>query len=574
MHVLPHRVEVYTYMQVAHTQYPIKTAAECALLDTMAAIPPALLMENAGLAVIQAMGAIAGRTAVMCGTGNNGADGLVVARKLASLHQEVDVYVVSSRQSISFRSEEGKANAQYLTKYPVRTFAVGKCPQSECLIVTPVKCNPHTFTPSGSGEPLRDLHQYSVVVDAIFGTGSKTKQADDWMFQRLFDLINASGARVVTVDIPSGVHPDTGELLYAKPVKADTTVTFGSLKPGLVFHPGCVFSGSVVVSSISFQPDFFHSPSMCLITPPLLPPRDPAGHKGTFGKAVFVSGSAGSYYGAPILSSYSFLKAGGGYSKLVTSASVAAVVAASAPEVVMLTDEPYPDWSTVTDCDVVVIGPGVGLSDASVEKFKWLMRSLLESRGRVKSLVIDGDAITIFGKHSAMGELTPFVNAGITVVFTPHIGEWRSLFTQTATAREMMTQHDYVTTTKNILATSFPDSESVIVVVKGSRSGVVSGKRTFVNVTGNSGMATSGSGDVLCGIVAAMLTRYPPTEAIAAVSAAVFLHGLAGDIAAESVGEDGLVASDIMHAVPEALKRARTSSTPSGFAKKYFPSII
>ena len=560
-----------------HVRFPVTTAEENARFDRNAESVFHLLSEEAGLGVVQAAGEMRGRTAIVCGTGNNGADGLVVARKLSSLHQRVDVFIVSSRQQpFSFRSDKRDLQAEYLARCPVPIFEVGQCPpDSECLISTPVKYNEHTFVTMGPGEPFRDLRGYALVVDAILGTGTKPPGDNAWVYQRLFDLINASGAKVISVDIPSGVNPDTGALLYARPVKAHTTVTFGSIKPALVFHPGTRLAGSVVVSSLSFSDILYDSTSMWLITPPILAARDPQASKSMFGRAVFISGSTGSYYGAPMLSSYSFLKAGGGYSKLVTSESVAAVVAAVAPEVVMLTSEPHPEWSSIVDCHVVVIGPGLGLSEASVEKFNWLMNGLLDSPGKVKTLIIDGDGITIFANHFDMSSLIPFQAKGISVVLTPHRGEWKTLF-GADTATPEMTEYEYITKTRQILGTVFPDTNNVTVVVKGARTGVVSKFHKYVNVTGNSGMATSGSGDVLCGVLAAMFARHqsgfadPPADPIACACAAVFLHGLAGDIAAESIGEDGVVASDIMHYVPEALKRARDKA---GFAK-YFPTII
>ena len=518
-------------------------------------IPSIVLMENAGLAVVNYIIGLDSHprsAAIVCGTGNNGADGLVVARKLTTLGIYVEVFIVSTSGSSVFKSNEGKMNAALAFD----KFAV------------PVQKDP----------PAADrLKNFDVIIDAVLGAGTKIQGSFPPLFQATFDAINSARAHVVAVDVPSGICPTTGNLVCERPVRAHATITFGLVKSGLIFYPGATYVGQLVLSTISYPAN----PVRELMTKrrihfrinpvPSLSARDPLGHKGTFGKATFFAGS-GNYFGAPLFCSLSFLKAGGGYSRLFCNSTVASVVAVSAPEVVQLGDVWMEAIQVMTkrDTDIVLLGPGIGLhADYGMKIFNSVLEAMPESR--CKAIVIDGDALTILSSDPDWKyRVKKILQNNISVVLTPHVGELRKLFPSIVTGSEL----DNITQTKQVLGSSdVPGEADLVVVVKGARTGIVSWRtnQCFVNVTGNHGMGTCGSGDVLAGTIAA-LTCSTSSCVQSAVAGAVFIHGLAGDIAAQSLGPDGITATDIMNSVALAINQVRNNNEE--LRTKYFPRIV
>ena len=505
-------------------------------------VPSLLLMENAGAAVAREVrtwlnGRSQSKVAVVCAGGNNGADGLVAARHLATFGFDVDIYTVSGETG--FRSQEGQLQRTLVEKYNLQVFTV-----------------PDFFD-------VEILDKYNVVVDAVLGAGFNSNRPIDNRLERIFSAINRA-PHVVAVDVPSGIDPSSGKVCCAAPVKAHVTVTFGLVKTGLVSYPGRALAGRIVLASISYPPAAFESPenvSLWLNPVPQLALRDKDGHKGSFGRAAFVAGS-GQYFGAPLLCSKSFLRAGGGYARLVTSEEVAKVVAVSAPEVVMVTT---PEAALGFN-DVIVIGPGLGLGDSALRRFDSTMDQICSSECNVHTLIIDGDGLTLLaeGFDATVSKVTA---AGKRLVLTPHKGEWARLFGPCPDA----SQADLIARTQDRLRHW---SHEIVVVIKGASSAVVSSSgQTWINTTGNPGMGTCGSGDVLAGIIAAFACNQPKREGLlSSVGAAVFVHGLAGDIAANIKGEDGLIASDIMEAVPEAIKQLRNNDV-SELRTRYFPSL-
>ncbi|TEB19970.1 ATP-dependent (S)-NAD(P)H-hydrate dehydratase [Perkinsus sp. BL_2016] len=537
--------------------HQLVTGPEILELDKSVGIPPIIMMENAGLSVSNY---ILNRlvlknqylsVAVVCGGGNNGADGLVVARKLHSLGHHVEVFFVSPRvcgdvDSVlsSFKSEEGLLNAQ--------------------LALVTHEIPFHTT--------LGHLGKFSVIIDAILGAGTRPTSdfAQETRLQCVFDAINdlCKEALVVSVDVPSGICPTSGICLYARPIRPSATITFGRVKSGLAFYQ---YVGELVLATISYPRHVeFKSDrgimSFCDI--PILSSRDPLGHKGSFGK-VFVLAGSGRYYGAPMFSSMSFLKAGGGYARLFCPNAVGAVVAGSAPEVVQLGNE----WTEVveefliTDSDVVVAGPGIGLDQAACDDLNSCIKVMI--RSRVKAVVFDGDALTILAKGKSMLQsvVAQLTNAGIDTILTPHPGELRRLFSVSETS-----EYGRICATQKVIASSYKD-QKLTVVVKGATSATVSSHSIVLKVSGNSGMATCGSGDSLTGVIAAMVCNSLLSNDIQeAITAGVFIHGLAGDLAATSVGEDGMVATDILNHIPAAMQELRTSR--DSLIKKYLPRIV
>jgi NAD(P)H-hydrate epimerase len=500
--------------------------------------PSVLLMENAGLAVARVIEeTFKGErksVALVCGPGNNGADGLIVARKLHTLGWEVEVFLTFNGD---MKSEEGKLHMRL------------------CKDV---------YNISVTGEiPSRFNH--AVIVDAVLGAGAARRV--DYATQKIFDAIHDSPGTVVAVDIPSGICPSSGKLLADRPVKAHTTVTFGLLKSGLVFYPGASYTGTQVLATISYPKcSLIELLNMRLTALPVLKDRDVQGHKGTFGKAFFLAGSE-QYYGAPLLSSLSFLKSGGGYARLFCPKNVGSVVASQAPEIVELGNDWSPDVEgLLLESDVVVVGPGIGLSEEAHHNLVHCVNILVGKKQKVRAIIFDGDALTILAKSDFRKTFSDLKNAGIQVIVTPHQGEWYRLFPQ---QHKLDSEYEFAQKTFEILK---QDMSDLIVVAKGARTTTVSREGIWVNKTGNAGMGTCGSGDVLAGVTAGLICNMG--SGIEAVAAGVFVHGLAGDLAAGQKGEDGIVSSDIMNQVPVAMKKIRSNSERFELKNRYFPKII
>ena len=480
-----------------------------------------LLMENAGLAVFQIIQekiGVKGKSfVVFSGAGNNGGDGFVVARKIHSNGGRVKVFLLGNPEKYKGAA---RLNFDILGKLPV--------------VVEPLE--------SADGAKA-DTYHCDAVVDAIFGTGLvrdvEGKYAD------IVDLINASRKRVVSVDIPSGVNGDDGRVMGVA-VHADWTVTFGLPKIGAMLYPGHELCGELFVTHISFPPAMYESLKVQVNDPVALPPRNMNGHKGTFGQALFVAGAAG-YYGAPYFAAMSFLKAGGGYSRLAVPKSVAPFIASKGSEIVFVPQKETSSGSLSIDnkdsllslaskMDFVVLGPGISLE----EETQQLARELAESVQ--VPLLLDGDGITAVADN-----LQIVKRRRAPTILTPHLGEMSRLVKMGV--RQI--DDNKVAVLQRACA-----ELGAMIVMKGAHSliGYPDGD-VFINMSGNAGMATAGSGDVLAGTVAAMHGLGLGVEE--AVRKGVFIHGFAGDLAAEEIGEDGMTAGDILEFLPLALELDR-----------------
>jgi len=508
----------------------VSTVAEMRTLDQTAiqhyGIPGELLMENAALAVYSALQReieiAAQRFLVICGGGNNGADGLALARKLHSAAASVEVLLLSDPQQYTAAAQ---MNYAITARLPISVRRIESVSQLE--------------------EPLRAC---DVVVDAIFGTGLARPVQD--VYQQVIEAINASAKPVVSVDIPSGVNGDTGKVMGAA-VNAAITVTFGLPKLGNLLYPGYALSGKLYVSHISFPPEMYAALTIETNCPPPLPPRKADGHKGDFGDALFIAGCA-SYLGAPYFSALSFMKAGGGYARLAAPRSITPFIAVKGSEIVFLPQAESGAGSLALSCkptlldlaekvDFVVLGPGISLHPETQELARQLTAELH------KPLLLDGDGITALCENPDI-----LRQRQAPTVLTPHLAEMARL-TKSSTAA---IDADKL----SALRRACTDLNAAI-VLKGAHSliGFPDGS-VFVNLSGNSGMATAGSGDTLTGAIAAMYGLGLPFAQ--AVQKGVFLHGLAGDLAASDLGEDGVTASDILDHLPAALQRERLGTAP------------
>lgn len=503
-------------------------------------IPEAILMENAGHAAFQWLAGQFGirgrRTLILCGGGNNGGDGLVVARKVHSAGGAVEVILLGS--------PEKYAGAAATNWDSVRKLGL---PARELASATSL---------------AHSLETADQVVDAIFGTG--LDRPVEGRYREAIEAVNAAGKPVLSLDIPSGIRGDTGQIMGVA-IQARATVTFGLPKAGNLLYPGAALGGRLGATHISFPPSLYESEELKLRInlPSALPPRDPDGHKGGFGDALFIAGS-GSYYGAPYLSAMAFLKSGGGYARLAAPQSVIPVIAGMGPEMVFV---PQPETAggaiaaenrerlleLASRADFVVMGPGLSLD----EEVQGLVRELVPKIPR--PLLLDGDALTAVSNHPEL-----LKNREAETVLTPHPGEMARLAGKSVEA---------VVSDRIGVLTETARSLRSIIVLKGAHSQIGDpGGRVAFNLSGNSGMGTAGSGDVLAGTIAGMAgLGLTPAEA---VENGVFLHGLAGDLAAEALGPDGMTARDILESLPEALRLAREDSDGTWMNRYRIPVIL
>ena len=510
----------------------IATVAQMRQMDQTAiqtyGISGPILMENAGEAayyvMLETLDGVEGLdVVVVCGSGHNGGDGLVVARKLHSMGARVQIFCLGNPEKFD---ETVRPFYEMVRKLNI----------------------PWTQLPDEASlvELAQALDDADVVVDAIFGTGLSREVGG--RYARAIELINDSLATVFSIDIPSGIQGDTGQVMGVA-VQADATITFGLPKPGNLIYPGYAHGGDLYVTHISFPPELTHWEDLHLAISPLvpLPPRPGDAHKGSVGKVMFVAG-ASRYLGAPYFAAMGFLRAGGGLAYLATPESAAPFIAARGNEIVFLPQKATATGSLALanlddllevsqEMALVSVGSGVSLEPET----QALVRALV--RGLEKPLIIDGDGLT-----ALVGHLDILRERHYPTILTPHPGEMARLLG--VSVREV--QGDRVAA-----ALRGAREWQATVVLKGAHTLIAHPDgRAYINLSGNPGMATAGSGDVLTGVIAGMAAAMH-LEIETAARMGVFIHGLAGDLAAIDVGEDGLVAGDILSHVPEAIQLYR-----------------
>ncbi|MBN2010277.1 NAD(P)H-hydrate dehydratase [candidate division KSB1 bacterium] len=482
-----------------------------------------LLMEHAGHAaftVMQQTIVLAGsHVAICCGGGNNGGDGLVVARKLHSFGAAPIVLMLGSRDKFQGAA---KLNLNIIEKIGLSIVDIADVTEAQ----------PY-------------LQSADIIVDAIFGTGLDREVGGK--YRDIIELINQTAATVYSLDIPSGIHGDTGQVMGIA-VDADYTITFGGPKLGNLEYPGFAHGGQLFATHISFPTEVTAGDALKIATndPLQIPERQPDAHKGSVGKALFIAGSA-NYYGAPYFAAMSFLKAGGGLSFLATPELVAPQIAAQGHEIIFVPQKSTPGGSIsaankqalldfIETVDFVVIGPGMSLNEETQQLIRDLAAAI------PKPLLIDGDGIT-----AVAADISCLKKRIAPTILTPHPGEMSRL-----TGIPIAT----IAADRVKIVQQTAQQQNAIIVLKGAHTLIgLPDERVFINLSGNPGMATAGSGDVLTGTIAAMSGLGFPVDA--AVRMGVFVHGMAGDIAADGLGEDGLVAGNILNNLPMAFQQLR-----------------
>jgi NAD(P)H-hydrate epimerase len=491
-------------------------------------IPSLVLMENAGRQVVAAMEAayearLEGRVGVLCGRGNNGGDGFVVARTLIQRGVDAAVFIIGSLSDVR---GDARTNLDILGRLGVTVVEIGDEQTWELH--------------------FSEISQCTLIVDAIFGTGLKSPLGG--MMETVVADINAAGIPIVAIDLPSGLSADTPHLI-GDCIDASMTVTLAAPKLPLVLPPGEAHAGDVVIADIGIPSDVLdglEGPHIELLTPEqvrtLVEPRAPEAHKGDFGRLTIVAGSIGKT-GAAHLAATGALRSGAGLVTVATPASCLPILASMGPEFMT---EPLAearngtllpsavDYVLELQQDVIACGPGLG-RDPAVAEF---VRALVD-RATVP-LVLDADALTVLAEDPS-GLVGREERA---IIITPHPGEM---------ARLTGASVDEVQANRIQMAADFAATHRLYVVLKGHRTIIATPEgHIFINPTGNAGMATGGTGDVLTGMIAAWLAQLLDAEA--ACRLAVFLHGAAGDLAEGAEGQVAMTATDLIAQLGPALK--------------------
>jgi hydroxyethylthiazole kinase-like uncharacterized protein yjeF len=511
----------------------IVTAAEMRAIDRATSerfgVPSLTLMENAGAAVADHVLAHHGavrRVVVICGKGNNGGDGFVAARRLHQKGKTVQVILLANPAEL-----KGDAAIMF-----------GKLPVAALVV---------TAREDLTSDRVRLSLPADLYLDAILGTGFKPPVRG--LYADAIAIMNAGQVPVIALDIPSGADADAMGSQQGVIARANSIITFTAARPAHVFS--LLSDGPTYVAGIGSPEEAIVSTlHLNVITArdfaPLIDQRPRESNKGNYGHVLVVGGSVGKA-GAAAMAGMSALRAGAGLATVATPKSVLATVAGFHPE---LMTEPLPETESGTIAEnagdrldelvkgksVLAIGPGI----SRLPQTSALVRALV-ARSQLPT-VLDADGLNAFEGHG--DELS---GKGRLLVITPHPGEMARL----AGCSVADVQKDRLG-----MARTFAHQHELVVVLKGHRTLVVTpGGEAWANTTGNPGMSTGGTGDILTGIVAALIAQNP-NDAMLAVLAAVHLHGLAGDVMLESVGEHSMVATDLLRGLPEAFWRAQRTA--------------
>lgn len=503
----------------------IVTAEQMRTLDRAAVeewgIPGVVLMENAGRAAADELeralpDLTARRVAILCGRGNNGGDGFVIGRHLLNRGVDAACYLLGR---VAELSGDARVNADSLLA------AGGPLVETD-----------------DAGRLAAGLERAGVIVDALLGTGLTS--APRGLFAQAIELINAASSFVLALDLPSGVDADNGRV-YEPAVRADLTVTMGLLKRGLRLYPGRTCAGRTVVADIGIpaarlqaDPDMLETEARDIAR--LLPARPPDGHKGSFGTVLVIAGSRG-FSGAACLCGMAAVRSGAGLVRMGFPSGIADVIESrllepvkhplpETPEGTLDPSAAEPILELAREADSIALGPGLGAGPASRE----LVRRLLP--GFERPVVIDADALNcLAGETGLLRELKA------PAVLTPHPGE--------------MARLDPGAGDRVGSARGFATGHRVFVVLKGAPT-IIAGPSgpAYLNPTGDSGLGTGGTGDVLTGLIAGLIAQGAP--ALDAALAGTWLHGRAGELGSEALSPYGLAAGDLLEYLPKALREA------------------
>ncbi len=483
-----------------------------------------IMMEHASMSIYLSMeeelGSLENKDIfVVVGKGNNGGDALAACRNFIESGARVRVCLALGDPT-------------------------GDLPKKHLAILEKMKIPIFAYTKSTHSTFIEALKEADIVIDGILGTGTSNLLSNDLV--ALTDSINENSKYTVSVDIPSGVDANTGRVLGGS-VKADMTVTFGLVKRGMLFYPGREMCGKVKLAKIGIVPRLFETEIFKgeLTTfgdaKKLMPKRPRFSNKGTFGKVLIIAGSS-QYTGAPVMTTAGALRVGAGLAIVGMPEPFNTVVTTTLPEAVAFPLPATQDGfiavrsrnaieELISRVDVIAIGPGLGKGFETGEVVKWLVSNF------AKPLVVDADALNLLAKDIEN------VKFSKNTIITPHPGEFARL-----TSKDV----NSITSDPVTHALEFAQTKGVCVLLKGATTVIASpdGKYT-VNVTGNSGLATGGTGDVLTGMIAGFTAQ--GMNVTEAAKLAAYVHGRSAEVYAETKNEASLLPRDLIDCIPDVL---------------------
>jgi len=512
----------------------VATAEEMRKIDTQTiediGIHGMVLMENAGMGVVNAIEERYGgasrpiRVSIFAGKGNNGGDGLVIARHLLNRGYDVTIYLIS---------EPDKFAGDALTNLKIA---------QKLRISMEILLAEDQLADHGTQIAASDL-----LIDAIFGTGLSGPVIG--FAANVIDFLNLTCVPIVSVDLPSGLEADTGKV-EGSCIRATLTVTMALPKRGLLLYPGANFVGELEIVDIGIPREVVESQNIQVHQPEaseiatLLPVRQRDAHKGSFGRALILAGSEG-LTGAAALASEAALKVGAGLVTLGIPRSLNAIMEVKLTEVMT---RPLPEteslslangardeiMSLVDGIDVVALGPGLSRNPETVSLIQQLCKEINIPK------VIDADGLNALAEDKNI-----LKGLGPQTVLTPHPGEM---------SRLMGCSIPDVESDRMGIAQKFAEENGVVLVLKGAPTVIADPQgMAYLNSTGNPGMASGGTGDVLTGAIAGFLSQ--GLDATEAAMLGVYIHGLAGDLAAAAQGEAGMLAGDVLQQLPAAIQQ-------------------
>jgi NAD(P)H-hydrate epimerase len=496
-------------------------------------IPGLILMENAGLRVLETIAGLIGelrnaKIIILAGKGNNGGDGLVLGRHLINAGAQVETFLLGEPRNMS---SDAYINYSILEKMTDSLFPLSVDEDVDRLKIA--------------------LLSADLIVDAIYGIGFRGSLND--FETRVAQMINWSQARVVAVDIPSGVEANTG-MINGVAIRANHTVTLALPKIGLVLDPGREWVGNLTVADISIPQALLVDDKLKLnlideaMVKKFMELRIPESHKGTYGHALVIGGSRG-MTGAVIMTAYGALRTGAGLVTAAVPESLVPILEASVMEVM---SRPLPETSEASislealgalenllgTVSVCAIGPGM----SRYREANAIIRLVLDKS--IVPILIDAD-----GLNALEGDTQVLKDRQVPIVITPHPREMARL---TGLSVEEIQKN------RLEIARHYASDWGITVVLKGNKTVVASPSgEVFINMNGNPGMATAGSGDVLSGIILGLMAQGLSPQS--AAMAGVYIHGCTGDLAAEISGQRGLVAGDLLDNLPYILRELETS---------------
>ncbi len=486
-------------------------------------VPSIVLMENAAIACVNELKKdfdLSGKSvAVFCGKGNNGGDGLAIARHLYNMGVDTCVFLVSGNSY----SGDAKINFDIVSGMDIPLDTVTEAEGLEYVV-----------------------RSFDIVVDAILGTGINGNVRG--MAYDVIKIINENAKYVLSVDVPSGINSDSGEICGVC-INADKTVTFAGYKIGMFMYPAADCTGEIVVDMISMPQAAVDSQNIKInvtddeFIRSVIKPRNSNSQKGDYGKLLIIAGSKG-MSGAAYMAAEAALKSGTGLITLASCESVNTALEAKTTEVMTyaledcdghISSDAIPKVIQLLEkADAVLIGPGLGRSVDSEE----LVRSVLH-KSRVP-VIVDADAINAVANNKEL-----LSECACDLIFTPHLMEMSRL-----TGLDI----SYIEENRIQISREFCEENGAVLLLKGPHTVVTAPSLLqYINITGNPGLASGGSGDVLAGIIAAFSARGIDCDKAAA--AAAYIHGKAGDIAKEKYGVESMSAADVLKCLPEAFCR-------------------